>query len=78
MTWIDLLRCKGAIAVGCTPTPTHIKVGILGVERGEDDAKATLINTVDGAQYPVLLPPAGIYYRVLLERLDPDAPTIPH
>ncbi|MBW4484885.1 MAG: hypothetical protein KME14_20310 [Tildeniella torsiva UHER 1998/13D] len=75
MTWVPLLRCKGAIAVVCTPIDGFIKVAILAIEKGDTDTAATLINTDDGARYPVLLPPAGVYYRVLLERL-PDAPTV--
>lgn len=76
MAWIELLRCKGAIAVGCRPIDGFIRVDILGVEAGADDAAAVLVNTDDGAKYPVMLPPAGVYYRVLLERLPSDAPTL--
>ena len=72
-----MLRCRGAIAIGCTPIDGFIKVGILGVEKGEEDTPATLIDTDDGETYPVMLPPAGVYYRVLLERL-PSAPTLQH
>lgn len=75
MAWIDLLRCRGAIAVGCRPVDGFIRVGILGVEASAEGAAAVLVNTDDGAKYPVQLPAAGVYYRVLLERL-PDAPTV--
>lgn len=70
--WIELLRCKGAIAVGCRPVEGFIRVGILGVETEAEGAEAMLINTDDGSRYPVMLPPAGVYYRVLLERLASD------
>lgn len=75
MAWIDLLRCRGAIAVGCRPVDGFIKVGILGVEASAEGAAAVLVDTASsGDRYPVQLPAAGVYYRVLLERLF-DAPT---
>jgi hypothetical protein len=69
-----LLRCRTAVAVDCHVDAPYLKVGVLLVKDGADEGPATLYDADTEATYPVLLPPAGSYYAVLLEM--PDATTV--
>lgn len=69
--WVDLLRCYGAIAVGCIVEDSLIKVGILAIEPGRDEPFfADLVNTETGDKYPVRLPGSGAFYSVAVARVD--------